>query len=764
MRDMKRHILTTTILSATLLIAAARHADAGTFTLSSNSTTAQTLGSGAGQTGTVNAGVSLTVSGGTVAVTITGNNATLTNLGSILQTGTGRVIRDNTGVTGLVINNGSITNSVALMQAADADVIQMNVAGGSAILNNYGSMISLNTPTVGGNQAVDFSAITTGANTINNFSTGIMQAAEADAVRPGVNGAVNNAGLMKATSSTGSSSDGVDVQNNTGVVVINASNWSSGSPATPGTGIIEGARHGITGGALNNTVTFTTSVTNNLGGTIRGMNGSGINLDGFSGLQTATITNAGTITGNGVAGDGDGVDVDGLVNITNTGTIRSINAFNLPAAGVAFSEGITVGGGTIVNSGTIEGLVASGNTNAVGRGITLAGNDITTGPLAGTREAIYGNAAITNQSGGLIRGDSDSGIAVDGAANTSGYTVTINNNAGATIRGGATLAGLGGTNAAIRTGADNDTINNAGTIDGSSNGRAIAMGAGNNTLNITGGTITGSIDGGTGGTNALTINPGAGNAFSYGGAITNFNTTAVQGGRFNLSGSINSTSAITISSGGIFNYTGAGALGNSITVNGGEFKNNGGNFTGALTLTSGTVSGTNLSGVALSIGAGVTLSPGNSPGTMATGSQTWAGGGTYLWEINRLAAAGGAQGNDPGWDFADITGTLTITANAGNKFHINLDSLGLLSSWDGGHYYSFNLATASGGIFGFDASDFLIDTSAFADQHYIGDGFFSVSQHGNTLELDFTPVPEPATIGIGIALMGVAFIRRRRGA
>ena len=743
MRDMKRrHILTASIFSTAILLAAAHRTDAASFSISTASTTAQTLATG--ETGVITSAGSLTTSGSTVPITVTGNS-TITNSGQIIQNGTGRGILNATGTVSLTITN----NAGALIRTADADTIRITPATTAGVaLDNYGTISSLNA-SKGGSQAVDWNNITSGSNVVTNYSTGLIVSSNADSVRPGTNGVINNYGTIRSVVTTDTGSDAIDGQGNTGITLNNFS-----------TGLVDSSRHGITAGATSATTAFTTTINNSAGGIIRGNNGSGINLDGLNALHTATIVNGGTITGTGVTGDGDGVDVDGLVNITNTGTIRSVNAFS--ATVVANSEGITVGGGIIVNSGTIEGLVTAGNTNAVGKGISLLGNDITTGPLAGTREAIYGNAVITNQNGGLIRGDSDSGIVVGGPA--SGFTVTINNNAGATIRGGATLAGLGGTNAAILTGADNDTINTAGTIDGSSNGRAIAMGGGNNTLNITGGTITGSIDGGTGGTNALTINPGAGNAFSYGGAITNFNTTAVQGGRFNLSGSINSTSAITISSGGIFNYTGAGALGNSITVNGGEFKNNGGNFTGALTLTSGTVSGTNLSGVALSIGAGVTLSPGNSPGTMATGSQTWAGGGSYLWEINRLAAAGGAQGNDPGWDFADITGTLTITANAGNKFHINLDSLGLLSSWDGGHYYSFNLATASGGIFGFDASDFLIDTSAFADQHYIGDGFFSVSQHGNTLELDFTPVPEPATIGIGIALMGVAFIRRRRGA
>src|SRR5689334_6804062 len=97
---------------------------ASSFTINAPSTAAQTLGTG--QTGTVTETGTLTVSGGTVAVTVNGNNASLTNLGTIKQTGTGRVVRDNTGVTGLNITNGSLTNSTALMQSADADVIQMN--------------------------------------------------------------------------------------------------------------------------------------------------------------------------------------------------------------------------------------------------------------------------------------------------------------------------------------------------------------------------------------------------------------------------------------------------------------------------------------------------------------------------------------------------------------------------------------------------------------------------------------------------------------
>ena len=511
---------------AALAFFAESAASAASFTITSPSTSAQTLGSGAGQIGTITDTGSLTVSGTTNAVTITRNNATLTNLGTLEQTGTGRAIRDNTGVTGLTINNGSSTNSSALIQSADGDVIQMNKSPASVTLNNYGVMTSPNA-SAGGSQVVDFNAILSGADTVNNFATGVMRASEADAVRPGVNGVVYNAGKIISTTTTGSSSDGVDAQNNSGVQITNDTG-----------GLIEGGRHGITSGAVDATVNFTMSVTNNAGATIQGDNGSGINIDGFNANEVVIVVNHGTITGNGhdigdgADHDGDGVDVDGLVHLTNTGTIRSINAFSQPADGLAFSEGVTVGGGTIVISGTIEGSVATGNTNAVGRGITLSGND----RPGGGRDPIYGDATVTNQAGGLIQGDSDSGIAVVGA-NASGHKVTIDNQAGATIKGGGmTVAAIDASNSF-----DSVTITNAGRIDGSSSGKALVLSQNsNNTVTISGGaaSVLGDMDGGKGGTNKLNFDIGAGNSFNYTRAVSDFADTEVMSGRTNLSGSI----------------------------------------------------------------------------------------------------------------------------------------------------------------------------------------------------------------------------------
>ena len=156
-------------------------------------TAAQTLPSGAG---VISSTGNLQVSGSSVAITVTGTSS-IQNDGMIKQTGTGRAIRDNTG--GLTL---TVTNSAgALLQAADADAIQMNRPNSNISFDNHGSVISLNA-SAGGSQAIDWNAITTGSNTLHNYPTGFIEAFEADAVRPGVNGSVINEGTIKAVTST----------------------------------------------------------------------------------------------------------------------------------------------------------------------------------------------------------------------------------------------------------------------------------------------------------------------------------------------------------------------------------------------------------------------------------------------------------------------------------------------------------------------------------------------------------------------------------
>ena len=373
-----------------------------------------------------------------------------------------------------------------------------------------------------------------------------------------------------------------------------------------GNGLIEGGRHGITGGAANATISFTLGVTNQLNATIQGDNGSGMNIDGFNANEVVTIQNDGTITGNGMTGDGDGVDVDGIVNLTNTGVIQSLNSFS-DVPGEA-SEGVTTGGGTITNSGTIEGDVAEGNVNAVGRGITLAGVD-----TSGTPEPIYADTTVTNS--GFIRGQTDSAIVVLGAA--SGFTVTINNEAGGTIEGG------GDTAAAIQTGADDDTLNNAGEVIADASGKAIDLGDGDDTLNITRGTIQGDISGGTG-TNTCTIDPGAMH-FTYTGSISDFESVEIKSGVASFFGASTYTGTTTVSGGTLIAANSTGSATGSGTVQ----------------VTGGTLGGTGTIGGAVTIGGGSgsgALAPGTHPQQEATlaiqGSLTFQTGGTYLYSFN----------------------------------------------------------------------------------------------------------------------------------
>ena len=333
---------------------------ANDFNITGSSTTAQTLSSG--QTGVISSSGSLIVSGSTVGITVKGNS-TFTNNGIFKQTGNERGIRDNTGGLTFTVTN----NNGALMETADGDVIQMNKASSNITFRNYGSVISLNA-SAGGSQSIDFGAITSGTNSLYNYSTGIIQTTAADAVRPGVNGYVENAGTIEAIpvvdgsspNRDASSSDGIDFQSNSGGQVVNS-------------GSISG-RHGITGGET--ATGFTVSVTNNLGGTITGKNGSGINIDGAAASPgSATVVNRGTITGNFDntkydIGDGDGVDVDGTVNISNYGNIIGNGA----SAGNN-SEGISIGGGTITNyaGASIYGQNNTGTASA-GNGVACRDN------------------------------------------------------------------------------------------------------------------------------------------------------------------------------------------------------------------------------------------------------------------------------------------------------------------------------------------------------------------------------------------------------
>lgn len=495
-------------------------------------TAAQTLASG---TGTVDAGATLSVANTSQSINLTGT-ATLVNSGTILNSSTGRALRNNSG-SGLTI---TVTNNAgALIQAADADVFQMNLAANSVVLDNFGSVVSLN-PSGGGNQAIDWNAIMSGANTLRNQAGGVIRATAADAVRPGTSGVVVNAGVIEALpvvegaspNRTASGSDGIDAQTRSGVTITNS-------------GSISG-RHGITGGSGSVAVAIT--VTNEAGGSITGVNGSGMNID--NGASIATIVNRGAIVGRFDwsrfdVGDGDGIDVDGVADIDNHGVIRGIGAGGNGSDGQANNaEGVSIGGGRIVNRAgaeiTGENPAASG-TSARGNGILV--DDSSGGNALAATELI---------NDGLVRGVTGFAFKAIGS-----FADRIVNGVTGLLRGG-------GSDAAVQIGGGDDVVVNAGRIQGDG-GKAIDLGDGDDTLHVVGphAVIVGDVHGGAG-RNTLLFEVGAGNRIGYDGVLSAFDVVRLVSGTTSLSGVSLALGTTTVEHGATLG--GDGAVGGKVVV------------------------------------------------------------------------------------------------------------------------------------------------------------------------------------------------------
>lgn len=139
---------------------------------------------------------------------------------------------------------------------------------------------------------------------------------------------------------------------------------------------------------------------------------------------------------------------------------------------------------------------------------------------------------------------------------------------------------------------------------------------------------------------------------------------------------------------------------------------------------------------------GSTISPGASPGMITSVTGTWEGGFTYDWEINR---ADGTAGIDPGWDYLNHTGTLTINATAENPIQLNLQTLtaanaaGDMVNFNPQSAYAWKIASAAGGITGFDAAAFKLDSSGFTNATPGGRFGIALQNAGKDLVVTYTP-------------------------
>ena len=203
----------------------------------------------------------------------------------------------------------------------------------------------------------------------------------------------------------------------------------------------------------------------------------------------------------------------------------------------------------------------------------------------------------------------------------------------------------------------------------------------------------------------------------------------------------------------------------AVRSNGGLVKNGGGtliltyanSYTGATTVSDGTLlviaslaagsavavaPGGTLGGsgtVAGSVVLNGTIAPGAGLGTLATGAETWNGGGRYLCELNST--------NSTGADHLNVTGALNVQANAGIKFAVKLVSLtpgntpGPVANFSKFSNNTWSLVTASSGVMNFDTSKFAVDTSSFSNDW--SGGSFALAVVGNDLILNYLAAPQP---------------------
>jgi len=222
-----------------------------------------------------------------------------------------------------------------------------------------------------------------------------------------------------------------------------------------------------------------------------------------------------------------------------------------------------------------------------------------------------------------------------------------------------------------------------------------------------------------------------------------------------------------VGSGGILGVDTGVTIANQINLNDGGKVGGYGTFAPGSAQTLTFQNGSGLTGGRGSLGGGGDSSH-PAVGTLSFGTNAsiqFGGGGAMQFSI---MDAGGTPGT--GYSAIDVAGNLNITANSGNPFTIQLvgvdatgQVIGTANTFNAGQTYSWTLLSA-GSITNFSSSAFSVDaTSLFSNP--TGGGNFLVSQSGNDLTLNFTPVPEPSTWMLmvsGLFAAGAAVRRRRR--
>lgn len=497
---------------------------------------------------------------------------------------------------------------------------------------------------------------------------------------------------------------------------------------------------------------------------------------GLTGSGTFTKTGAGTLVMTSSGGSGSGtLAIDGGAVRGDTSSIKrqvKIGAGCTLIFDQTFSGTYTrnlSGDGSVLLSNT--GTVTLTGTSSYTGGTTVAYGRLI-GRTTNLKGSIVNNGTVefAQSSTGTYAGDmSGSGSLVKSATGALTLTGSNSYSGGTEVEAGTLIGNTTSLSSAIRIYASG-TVRYEQTSDGiyagqllgsgkfeKTGGGALTLSGSNGTYIGTATVFSGSLIGTTTSLPGKIINNGqvefaqAGNG-TYSGDLSGNGLVNKSGaGTVILSGSNTYTGATTISGGTLV------VDGDSSAANGNVTVQNGARLGG-----SGTVGGL------VTVDAGGTLAPGDSPGLLTlAGGLTLSAGSTFSWEL----AANTALVSDRGtlYDGVDITGG-ALTIGTGVISVLVFNGQGSTVDWSHGFWATDRswMVLGAGSATGL-PDDIQLTKDAFLKD--LGDvrsqAKFGWSKQGNDLYLNYyAPVPEPATVCSLVAFtaagLAVRILRRRQ--
>jgi len=663
---------------------------------------------------------------------------------SVVEVGTGATLQVNHSETIAALNDNTGGGSVVLASGATLDMNGGYSGIFSGVISGSGNL----------QKDVTGTLTLTGANTY--IGTTVINGVSGTAIQLG-NGTTQGSLATSGVSGTGT------------LAFHEPGSLTFGAPLSGALQVIEQGPGAITlTGANTNTggYSIVSGTTLSIGdGTTGGSSIAGNVLDNgtltFAPSLTDTSTYTGVISGSGA------VIVNGANNGSNIGSIAL-------SAASTYTGGTHVTGGELFVGGSTVGAPGSITSGPVGTGTLVFDNGTEFSPLANVTlaNAIAFNGTVDNDDGGgnsmtlsgLISGGGTyswctwSALNITGIANT--FSGTMDMREGYLYLGSDTALGTasvildGGTSIDAFGSGVTRTISNAIYITSST----AQIGNGNNNNLTFSGVIAGS------GPAVITVDNGTAGSVTFSGA----NTLAGTGTTFNVNnaGTVfaanNSAfgaaaNSVVLQNGSTLNVLGGILIQNPVTIGSGANT-----LAGNGTITNG--------GAALPITNNVILSPSASPGggpgdLTFSNPMIFTGGAIHFQLYDATGSAG------TGFGLITANGGINMSGATANSITFNIvsvDGSGNAANainFNPATSYSWMFAASSSPITGFNAGDFHLVTSGFTNA--TGGGSFSVSESGNDLMLNFTPVPEPSTwalIGAGLAAVVPFLWRRRRAA